>query len=468
VVTNSSPELEAAVARFIEDALKQRDSFVRDGTVVRLRPGVEDFAARLAELPSAKDADVVACDVAQANGYLLRDRQAGVERRSGGRGLTADALVETGVAGLILSAERFDKEALASELAGYLAGPAVPVWDYAIIDADVADIARLPVVDGWELVTPTAEDLAGIVGVPSAARHVGRLSFNLDLYGGLAMLRRVDPGGKPHSGFIIYWNLRPSHALWQPLLALSLFQNPVVHLWAQYDVEPGRRVDVWFDRVYTEPWTPDGITEIDVVRRGDYEIDASNASHLRRFLAQFAPLLDRAIAQPAKPTKASLERGARLRRIAEHFLTAGEDAHGEGEVLSELNADAVPHYVIALEAVLTGDDSDKTELTRKMVQRAAVLAGTNDEDRRSVAALILDAYRARSSYAHGGEPADIDLPGLRRVVRDCVLARLVLGDPTSTGETLTALADAALLDHNVLAEQIRRPIREFWGVVTGS
>lgn len=124
--------------------------------------------------------------------------------------------------------------------------------------------------------------------------------------------------------------------------------------------------------------------------------------------------------------------------------------------------------MIALEAVLTGDDSDKTELTRKMVQRAAVLAGANDEDRRSVAALIRDAYRARSSYAHGGEPADIDLPGLRRVVRDCVLARLVLGDPTHTGETLTSLADAALLDHNVLAEQIRRPIREFWDVVTDS
>lgn len=274
-MTDSSPELETAVARFIEDALKERDSFVRDGTVVRLRPGAEDFAARLAELPSAKDVDAVACDVAQANGYLLRDQRAGVERRPAGRGLTADALVETGVAGLLLFAEQFDEVALASELAGYLAGPAIPVWDYAIIDADVADIAPVPVVDGWELVTPTAEDLAGLVGVPSAARHVGRLSFNLDLYGGLAMLRRVDPDGKPHSGFIIYWNLRPSHALWQPLLALSLFQNPVVHLWAQYDVEPGRRVDVLFDRVYTEPWTPDGITEIEVVRRGDYEIDAS-------------------------------------------------------------------------------------------------------------------------------------------------------------------------------------------------
>lgn len=195
---------------------------------------------------------------------------------------------------------------------------------------------------------------------------------------------------------------------------------------------------------------------------------ARNAPQLRRFLAQLAPLLDRAIAAPAKPTKASRERAARLRRIAEHFLAAGEDAHGEGEVLSELNADAVLHYVIALEAVLTGDESDKTELTRKVVQRAAVLAGTNDEDRRAVAALVLDAYRARSSYAHGGEPADVDLPGLRRVVRDCLLARLVIGDPTPTGETLAALADAVLLDHTLLAEQVRRPVARFWDAVDGA
>lgn len=467
-MVSGSSELEVAVERFVEDALKQRDTFLRDDRVVRLRPGVEDFATRLAELPSAKEADVIAADVARANAYLLREERAGVERRPAGRGLSADALAETGFAGLVLGEEDVDAQTLAAELAGYLAGPAVPVWDYAIIDADVADVGPIQVVDGWELVTPTAADLAGLVGVPSAARYVGRPSFNLDLYGGLATLRRVDPEGKPHSGFIIYWNFRPAHALWQPLLALSLFQNPVVHLWAQYDVEPGRRVDVLFDRVYTEPWTPDGVTEIEVVRRGDYEIDQSNAPRLRRFLEQFARLLDRALAQPTRPTKGSRERAARVRRIAEHFLTAGEDAHGEGEVLSEFNADAVLHYVIALEAVLTGADSDKTDLTRKVVQRAAILAGGDDGDRRAVATLVLAAYRARSSYAHGGEPEDVDLPGLRRVVRDCVLAALIIGDPTPSDAALASLADAALLDHQLLAEEIRRPVSDFWAAVDGS
>jgi hypothetical protein len=185
--------------------------------------------------------------------------------------MTASALVETGVAGLLLSGERFDVPVLAAELGGYLAGPAVPVWEYAIIDADVSLSGPVPVIEGWELVTPSKQELSELVAVPSAARYVGRRrSFNLDLYGGLAMLRRVDPEGKSHWGFLIHWNFRPAHALWQPLFALSLYQNPVVHLWAQYDVEPGRRVDVAFDHVYIEPWTPDGVIEIERVRKGDY------------------------------------------------------------------------------------------------------------------------------------------------------------------------------------------------------
>jgi hypothetical protein len=44
-------------------------------------------------------------------------------------------------------------------------------------------------------------------------------------------------------------------------------------------------------------------------------------------------------------------------------------------VLSELNAETVLHYVIALEGLLAGDESDHTELTRKVSQRAAILAG---------------------------------------------------------------------------------------------
>lgn len=352
-----------------------------------------------------------------------------------------------------------------AEMAAYLSGPAIPVWNYAIIDADMTLSSSAQVVDGWELVTPDRDDLANLAGIPSAADYVPRLPLRYHLYGGLAMLRRIDPHGTAHDGLVVYFEQPPSWELWQPLLAISLYQNPVLHLWAQYEVEPARRVDVVFDHVYTEPWTPDGVTEVEVVRRGDYEIDASNEEQFRRFLQRLAPLLGKAVAQPTKPTKASRERADRLRRIAEHFLTAGEDAHGEGEVLSELNAEAVLHYVIALEAVLTGGDDERTELTRKVVQRAAILAGTDDQDRSAVAATVQAAYNARSRYAHGGEAENIDLPALRRVVRDCILARLILGDPVADGSTLGKEADMALLDHAFLANQVRRHIDYFWAMV---
>lgn len=278
------------------------------------------------------------------------------------------------------------------------------------------------------------------------------------------MLRRLDTAGKPRSGFMIYWE-QPSWDLWQPLLAISLYQNPVLHLWAQYEIEPGRRVDVVYDRVYTEPWTPDGVTEVEVVRTGDYYIDARNEGRLRRFLELVSRLLDDALAQPAKATKATKERAARLRRIAEHFLTAGESAHGEGEVLSELNAEAVLHYVIALEAVLAGTDDERTELTRRVVQRAAILAGVDNEDRLSVAETVQAAYNARSRYAHGGEAENVNLPVLRRIVRDCILARLILGDSNGDGLSLGHITDRAILDHAFLANQVRQRIAEFWAMV---
>jgi Apea-like HEPN len=463
-VADAQETLIAALHRFVDDAVAAREEFSRDATVMRLMPGVDEFAARLASLRSAGAVDRAALEAARANGYLRRKSEAVTpEVRAAGRHLTGDALADTGVAGLLLAGGEVDAAALVKELAGYLAGPQIPMWDYAIIDADVTVSEPVPVVDGWELVTPTSEELAGLEGIPSGARHLSRPSFRLDLYGGLTMLRRIDAEGKPRSGLVFNFDFRPpAHALWQPLLALSLYQNPVLQLWARYRVEPGRRVDVLFDRVYTEPWTPDGVREFEVVRRGDYEVDASNENRFRHFFEKLSPLLAAALAQQDRPTKAMKERAARLRRIAEHFLTASEDAHGEGEVLSELNADAVLHYAIALEAVLAGGDSDKSDLTRKVVQRAAVIAGTGDQDRLAVAETVRSAYAARSAYAHGSEPRGIDLPALRRVVRDCLLARLVLGDPTSVGGSFSELADSALLDHSRLAGEVRGPISEFW------
>ncbi len=463
-VADVQASLTGALAAFLDDAVSLRNSLIDDGKSIHPPPDTKAFATRLAALPSASAVDRATMDVAKENAYLLPRPGKQADRRQAGRALSATALVETGTAGLLLSGEVVDGSALVAQLAAYLAGPPVPVWNYAITSDDISLSAPVPVVDDWELVTLSREERSNLVGVPAAAKHVLWRSFRHDIYGGLAMLRRIDPHGRAHSGIVIYWE-RPAWELWQPLLAMSLYQNAVLHLLAQYEVEPGRRVDVIFDRVYTEPWTPDGVTEVEVTRPGDYEIDASSEARFRRFLELLAPLLATALAQPRKPTKASKKRAARLRRIAEHFVTAGEEAYGEGEVLSELNAEAVLHYVIALEAVLTGGEDEKTELTRKVVQRAAILAGKDDQDRAAVAATVLAAYRARSNYAHGGEAGNIGLPALRRVVRDCILARLILGDPVADDCTLGKLADAALLDHTLLAGQLRRRIDEFWAAV---
>ena len=452
--------LARALGRFITDALELRDRLPEDGGHSF---STKRFAKEIASLNSVEDVNSAASGVATANAYLLRKKRAGGGPRKAGRQLTAKVILDTGVAG-VLAEGGVAKAALIKELTGYLSGPAIPVWDYAIIDADLRLQKAVEVVDGWELVTPTADELSALMGVPSGAHHLPSPPFPLDLYSGLAMLRRIDPDAKAVTGWLINFDFRPTHTLWLPLIALSLYQNPVVQLWAKYKVEPGRRVNTLFDRVYIEPWTPDGVIEIERVRRGDFELDETKEGEFRGFLKKVGPMLMAIAMVPEGSKKRSREQAARLRRVAEHFLTAGEDAHGEGEVLSEFNADAVLHYVIALESVLTGADSEKTELTRKVVQRAAIIAGVDDGDRIAVSDTVRAAYNARSAYAHGSEPKKIELPQLRRVVRDCVLAFLIL-EGQEGGKDLGQLADSALLDHSRLLNEIRRPIEEFWRTI---
>jgi hypothetical protein len=97
--------LRATLRRFIDDALAMRARTSHGHGSKPLRPGVEDFAEALTELPSAQAVSRASLTAARANGYLVRDR------RSAGRPMTADALVETGVAGLLLSGDPIDAPA---------------------------------------------------------------------------------------------------------------------------------------------------------------------------------------------------------------------------------------------------------------------------------------------------------------------------------------------------------------------
>ena len=363
--------------------------------------------------------------------------------------------------------------AVAEELACYLAGPPVGVWDYAILDANFTIGEPIQVIDCWELVTPTSEDLRQVLPLSATADYepLNNRPFKPQDYGNLTMLRRTRDE-LPHHGPLLRFDVlgslaadRRTYPLWRPLLLLNIFDNPVLQLWAQYQVEPGRRIDKLFDDVEWGVWTLDEYTDIEQPRTGDFG-EGVDLPMLRRFLAELSSMMpvDVKVEPNNKRTHEQKEKessAVRLRRCAEHFLTAGDRAHGEGEVLSELNAETVLHYVIALEGLLTGAESP-TELTRKVSQRAAILAGKTDAQRLEIERLVSGAYGARSKYAHGDTPkGEIDLPRLRRVVRRCLLARLVLGDPTPVG-SLLQVADQALLSQEVLERHIRQPLSEFW------
>ncbi len=280
------------------------------------------------------------------------------------------------------------------------------------------------------------------------------------------MLRRVNRRAAPRRGSESPDVGHPERLLWQPLIALSLYDNPFLRLWAWYRIEPRRRTDTLFDSV---PRTPGGETDIERFLTGAFDLDA--APMLRRFLEELSPLLTAALSTQAenKAEKKAKEKAAdQLRRCAEHFLTA-TDAHREAELSPQQNADAVLHYVIALEGLL-GDD-DRSDLTRKVSQRAAVLTGGNDDNRLTIEQLVRDAYSARSEYTHSGKRdkiVKVDLAKLRRVVCRCILTRLILGDPTrlilgdpTRAARLYELADRALLSHDELQSQIRHPFDEF-------
>jgi transposase-like protein len=444
-------DLVPALRRFLVEA--QRAS--RDGLIDRSLP-VFRFAQALAALPTRANADAAALAAAEAQGYAVARSNQG-ETRPAGRPLDADTLFRTGIAGLFRNGDA-DLDAVARDLAGYLSGPPVPIWEYAILDANLHLSGPIPVLNGWELFTPTADDLYALLPFLSTADQQPDPPFDAAKYGGLAMLRRPAPNDRPYIGFTINWpQPHPAHRLWQPLLALSLYDNPVVQLWARYRVEPGRRVDRHFDQVAWEIWfppPPDDDVEVEVPMTGEFTVNRDGEPRLRRFLAAVAPLLQAATTQPDKTA-------ARLQRCAEHFLSASKNAHGEGETLfDEYDADAVLHYVIALEGLIAGTDSDRQDFTRKVSQRAALLAGFNDTERLEFANVLRAAYDARSKYAHGAKPRKVALPALRRIVRRCLLARLILGDPTASGQTLADLTDDALLSHTDLERQISQPFEE--------
>jgi hypothetical protein len=158
--TESHAELIEAIQRFLEDASRAiwpaEQRFFDDARAVKLEGGrvkrvgiAEGVAPSLAALPTCIEVNALARKASLAAGYLLPE--------PAGRPLDADALVSTGLFSMLLDPSDADLPAVASDLAGYLAGPPVDIWDYAIIDATGTHQDPIPLVDGWELVTPSLD-----------------------------------------------------------------------------------------------------------------------------------------------------------------------------------------------------------------------------------------------------------------------------------------------------------------------
>jgi hypothetical protein len=174
MTTDSRAGLVGALERFLRDARKVVDEELnRDGSQ---QPSAHALARSLAELPACLDAGTTARHAAAVNRYIVTDFPA--RRRSGeparkvepavgrgttaipadsgtagpsGRPLDAEALLSTGVVSALLDRADLDLHAIAEDLAGYLAGPRIDIWDYAILDGSLRAPARSAIYKGGPL-----------------------------------------------------------------------------------------------------------------------------------------------------------------------------------------------------------------------------------------------------------------------------------------------------------------------------
>jgi hypothetical protein len=102
-------------------------------------------------------------------------------------------------------------------------------------------------------------------------------------------------------------------------------------------------------------------------------------------------------------------------------------------------SEAAFRWIYAVEGLLAADDSDRSDLTRKTAQRAAVLIGQDDDERLAMRDLMRTADAARPAYAHGGSPKSVDLAALRTITREIIVAWIVLSAESPAGQSPPSL-----------------------------
>jgi hypothetical protein len=358
-----------------------------------------------------------------------------------------------------------DTLGVARRIARYTIGPSQQPWQY--ITVSLSPASPITLFDGWEL---APVDMVHDAKLPVTYHDnllPGSVSIGgrLHLKAGYGALRRpFGEGDVP--GDVSRTDTR---ALTLPLLVLNLASDHPVHAGVSYYVEPGRCVirppharpedtDLYhfpselhmWDRV-ADPW---------IQRRKSRKID----TNITRDLASFAQELGHRVQKLKKRDH------ERLIRAADQYLTVAHRTPGSPGETAEIPAmhepETVFRWIAAIEGLLAGEDTSHSDLARKVSQRAAILIGKNDNERLQTRDVIVTAYRARSSYAHGSNPKNnVGLAELRTVIREIIVAWIVLA-ADFPGKTLSAALDSALLSASK-REEVARRLELFWEQVTG-
>jgi hypothetical protein len=374
------------------------------------------------------------------------------ERRSFD-GLAVHRMVE------LLAAEGPQPDTLAvpRRVARSMTGPPRPLWQY--IAVSVAPAFPLAVFGGWEL---APIDLVRDGELPLGYGYVHSPyspgAFHLE-HGYGALRHPSGEGDVPDQA-----SESDKPVLTLPLLALNLASDHPVHAGVSYYVEPGRDIalrpgvkpesaDFCSHPRELHKWDDAGPRQVRPRRSRRLDAEATGQ------LARFAPELGSRLLRLDGRRRERLIRAADQYLIVAHRTPGSVGAAAAVPVMHE--PEAAFRWISAVEGLLAADDGDRSDLTRKTAQRAAVLIGQDDDERLATRELVRHAYAARSAYAHGGSPKSVDLAVLRTVTRKIIVAWTVLS-ADAPGRAVSTVLDDALLSARTLDEAVRLPLRRFW------
>ncbi|WP_433180661.1 hypothetical protein [Actinoallomurus sp. CA-150999] len=407
------------------------------------------------ELP---DADAAAAAAIVETGY---ERQTPLRRHfaNSRRGSKGYAIRIASIALSVLSScENTSLSDAVERAVGYACGPEVAHWEYVCIN--LTSEASEPIdLGGWQLANfdyandPTlpVKGAPGVAGDPYSPRTCHGAG-----HGALRRLLSSRPVPVDDDG--------PRVLVW-PLLALNLALDSPVIAGAYYRVEQGRRVirenSPWPSPSEVSRWGY-SIKPFESSTYGPFSISSADLPNLSLFCRTFQGIVD----------LLDERRRGQLARAADHFLFVKchvlGGLKGEAQVSTLHASEAAFRLTAALECLLAGGDGGRTDLSRKVQQRAAVLVGEDDDDRLRVRDVVGNGYSARSAYAHGDKDRESDLVALRSVARRVMTnwaaqaahcARQT--GRLSGGNGLANVLDDALLSHDLYREHVIEPRDRF-------